>query len=115
MKGELNQSIFKQEKMLNEMAELKNDNLIKKEEIIKINNELNNVARGDSYNKENINRLKMDFNEKTEVFNKFCNKIYNTTSEAIDKLKNCKSNVYSEHLYTSIFSDNIVRTIIESF
>ena len=108
IKNEINQSIFKQEKMLNEISDLKNENLFKRDEINKLTTELKNSSSNQLYNKEQINRLKTELNEKQESFNKFCNKIYNSTSQGIDKIKNSKNSIYSEHLYSTNFSDNIV-------
>ena len=97
--------------MQNEIAELKNEILFKKEDINKLNNELTNISSNNFNTKETINRMKLEFNEKSDNFSKFCNKIYSSTAQVIDKLKNngSKNGVASEHLYSSNFSDNIVK------
>ena len=114
MKNDINTSIFKQEKMQNEIAELKNEILFKKEDINKLKYELTNISSSNFNTKETINRMKSEFNDKSDTFSKFCNKIYNSTAQIIDKLKNngSKNGAASEHLYTSNFSDNIVNNIL---
>jgi len=110
LKNDLSVNIKRQEKMIKEISDLKSDNLSKVEEIYSLKNDLKNINTNNSHNKDNTNKIRNEYDEKIEKFNLFCEKIYNSTHIAIEKIKSNKSilNKYPEHIYSQFYSESIV-------
>ena len=101
LKRECDQNIQKQEALIKDISNAKNQLLAKNEEIFLIQNENEQINREILHYKENKNNIKLEYDSRTDTTNNFLEKINNVLTSQFDKIKqnNIIINYFPEIFY----------------
>jgi len=116
LKNECNEYIKKQESLMNDISALKNHILIKNEEIFVLQQSNDNINKELSLTKEANRNMKVEVNEKNDVFTKFLQKLNSELLVEVEKIKQNELIISNfPHLfYKSSYSENVKDQILFS-
>lgn len=101
--------ISKQEALMNEVAQLKQQLLMNRDDIFTNKQETENLSKENALHKDMIKNLKMELAERTEAFTKFLQKINSTLNENLEKIKQnyLIVNNFPALFYKSSYAENL--------
>ena len=116
LKNECNEYIKKQESLMNDTSALKNHILIKNEEIFVLQQSNESFNKELSLIKETNKNLKIEMNEKNDIFTKFLQKLNVELLNEVEKIKQNELivNIFPQLFYKSTYSENIKDQILFS-
>jgi len=101
--------VKKLERLNQENGNLKNEVLIKNDEIFNLTQDIDKLAEHNILLKDSFNKNKQEINERIDKINVFCEKIYGNLNKCLERIKNNPFlNIFSDLLSRNTYTESLV-------